>query len=166
MIIPAKNEEESLIVLDELKDYKLHKIVVIPEDDKKTYEAISDYDCEIIFQKNGFGAALIEGLKNSKTLYSCIFNADGSFDPKDLPKMYNLLSDNNNNLDYVFTSRYSGNGGSDDDTLITKIEIISSQTYAIYYIKLMLAMCYIHMLWEKHIVLYPMIKNVMTSQFV
>ena len=35
--------------------------------------------------------------------------------------MYNLLSDNNNNLDYVFTSRYSGNGGSDDDTLITKI---------------------------------------------
>ena len=123
LIIPAKNEEESLpIVLDELKDYKLHKIVVIPEDDKKTYEAISDYDCEIIFQKkNGFGAALIEGLKNSKTLYSCIFNADGSFDPKDLPKMYNLLSDNNNNLDYVFTSRYSGNGGSDDDTLITKI---------------------------------------------
>ena len=76
---------------------------------------------KLFFKKNGFGAALIEGLKNSKTLYSCIFNADGSFDPKDLPKMYNLLSDNNNNLDYVFTSRYSGNGGSDDDTLITKI---------------------------------------------
>ena len=52
--------------------------MVIPHDDLATYEAIKNYDCEIIYQKiQGFGAAIIEGLNNSRTKYSCIFNADG-----------------------------------------------------------------------------------------
>ena len=122
LIIPAKHEEESLpIVLDELKKFEVKKIVVIPHDDLATYEAIKNYDCEVIYQKiQGFGAAIIEGLNNSKTKYSCIFNADGSFDPTDLDKMINLLENKENNLDYVFNSRYTGSGGSDDDTLLTK----------------------------------------------
>ena len=41
LIIPAKNEEESLpLVLDELKKYNVNKIVIIPSDDHKTYKAI------------------------------------------------------------------------------------------------------------------------------
>ena len=122
LIIPAKDESESLpLVLNELQKYKLKKIVVMPKEDIKTYNSIKDYDCEIIFQKkNGFGAALINGIKNSKTKYSCIFNADGSFDPSYLGEMYKLL-EGDRDLSYVFNSRYAPGGGSDDDTIITKI---------------------------------------------
>lgn len=122
LIIPAKQEQESLpIVLDELEKFKVKKIVVMPRDDIATYEAIKNYDCEIIYQETqGFGAAIIEGLNNSETRYSCIFNADGSFDPNDLIKMISLLENKKNSLDYVFNSRYTGLGGSDDDTLLTK----------------------------------------------
>ena len=122
LVIPAKNESESLpLVLNELQKYKVKKIIVIPKEDIETYNSIKDYDCEIIFQKkNGFGAALIEGIKNSKTKYSCIFNADGSFNPSYLREMYKLLEDDRN-LSYVFNSRYIIGGGSDDDTIITKI---------------------------------------------
>ena len=41
------------------------------------------------FKKKGYGAALIEGIKNVKTKYFCIFNADGSFNPKELSIMLN-----------------------------------------------------------------------------
>ncbi len=123
LVIPAKDEAESLpIVLDELKNYQLNKIVVIPPDDKATFNAVKNYNCEFIFQKKtGFGAAIAEGLKNSKTKYSCIFNADGSFDPKSLKEMYDLLENENQSLDFVFNSRYTKNGGSDDDTILTRI---------------------------------------------
>ena len=123
LVIPAKDEAESLpIVLDELKKYQLNKIVVIPPDDKATFNAVKNYNCEFIFQKKiGFGAAITEGLKNSKTKYSCIFNADGSFDPMSLKEMYDLLENKNQSLDFVFNSRYTKNGGSDDDTILTRV---------------------------------------------
>ena len=43
-----------------------------------TRNAIKNYDCEIIYQsKKGYGNAIIDGLKNSKTKYSCIFMQTG-----------------------------------------------------------------------------------------
>ena len=54
-----------------------------------------------------------------ETKYFCIFNADGSFNPSELPVMLELLK--NSNLDFVFGSRYQKNSGSDDDTIITYI---------------------------------------------
>ena len=121
LIIPAKNESESLPkVIDELKLYNYKIYIVLDKIDVKTIEAIKNYDIEIIFQENkGYGDALIEGIKKCKTDLFCIFNADGSFDPKELKGMLNLL--NNNNLDFVFGSRYQANSGSEDDTIITLI---------------------------------------------
>jgi len=123
LIIPAKNEEESLpLVLEELEKYNIQKIIVIPPDDLETFNAIKNYDCKIIFQeKKGFGAALIQGLRNSRTNYSCIFNADGSFDPSSLHTMYKILEDKDKQIDFVFNSRYTTDGGSDDDTILTRI---------------------------------------------
>jgi hypothetical protein len=44
-----------------------------------------------VIQKNkGYGNALIEGINACKTKYFYIFNADGSFDENDLPKMHDL----------------------------------------------------------------------------
>ena len=52
------------------------------KNDEETFEAIKNYDCKIIFQTGmGYGNAIVEGIKHSKTTYSCIFYADGSTDP-------------------------------------------------------------------------------------
>ena len=120
LVIPAKNEAESLpTVLNELKNFDCKKIIIIPKDDLNTQNAIKNLDCKIIMQNaDGFGDALIQGIKAVETNFLCIFNADGSFDPKYLKNMFNeLLS----NYDFVFNSRYENGGGSDDDTFLTLI---------------------------------------------
>ena len=101
LVIPAKNESESLPkVLEELKEYNLKKIVVVPNNDQDTKDAIKNFDCKILDQKgNGFGSALIEGINTVDTKFFCIFNADGSFDPKYLRELKNnVLS----GQDFVF----------------------------------------------------------------
>ena len=120
LLIPAKEEGESLpIVLDELIKYKLNKLVVLNENDFETKKVVKNYNCEYHFQtRSGYGSALIEGIDKIKTDYLCIFNADGSFDPKYLEEMYNLCENGN---EFVFSSRYSNGGGSKDDTFLTYI---------------------------------------------
>ena len=120
LIIPAKNEEDSLPqVLEEIKNYECDKIVILEESDFKTINAIKNFNCKLVYQTGrGYGNALIEGLNNVKTDYTCIFNADGSFNPKYLEEMLDLCK---GDRDFVFASRYMSGGGSDDDTLLTKI---------------------------------------------
>tara|TARA_B100000795_G_scaffold263691_1_gene243188 strand:+ start:968 stop:1639 length:672 start_codon:yes stop_codon:yes gene_type:complete len=120
LLIPAKEESESLpLVLDELKKYNCKKLVVLDENDKITIDSIKNYDCEILFQKNlGYGSALVEGINKIETEYLCIFNADGSFNPIYLKTMLSECKDDN---DFVFASRYSLNGKTEDDTFLTAI---------------------------------------------
>ena len=121
LVIPAKEEKESLPqVLNELKKYKLKKIVVLEKKDIYTIKSIINHNCTVLFQrKKGYGAALIQGIKKVKTKYFCIFNADGSFQPKELRTMMNKIK--NEKLDLIFGSRYEKGAGSDDDTLITLV---------------------------------------------
>ena len=120
LIIPAKNESESLPeVLKEIKDYECKTIVILEKSDIKTIEVAKNFNCKIVYQSDkGYGNALIEGMSNVETEYLCIFNADGSFNPKYLNEM---LDTRKNNLDFVFASRYMYGGGSDDDTFLTKV---------------------------------------------
>ena len=120
LIIPAKNESASLPkVLNEVKDYECNIIVILESLDIGTINAIKNLNCKIIHQTGkGYGNALIEGMNNVETDYLCIFNADGSFDPKYLNQMLNACK---NNLDFIFASRYMNGGGSDDDTFLTAI---------------------------------------------
>ena len=69
LLIPAKIEKESLpLVLKEIENYNLKKLVVMEKDDEETFNAIKNYECDILFQKNkGYGAALIEGINNTDT---------------------------------------------------------------------------------------------------
>jgi len=121
LIIPAKNEEDSLpIFLHELKNYNCKIIIVLSENDSDTINSIIKSDnIQIVFQKkNGYGNALIEGINASNTEYSCIINADGSMNPNELNKMLTNCRDK----DLVFASRYERlGGGSEDDTIITFI---------------------------------------------
>ena len=122
LVIPAKNESESLpVVLKELDFLKLKVIVVIPTEDYSTRQSIKNFNCKIIEEKNGrgYGCALRTGIEQVDTEFFCIFNADGSFDPFYLNSMYKIL--NENNVDFIFCSRYEINGGSDDDTFLTYI---------------------------------------------
>ena len=121
LIIPAKNEKESLpIVLYELRKFNFKKNVILEASDKLTIEAIKNYDCKIIFQDSkGYGDALKKGIETVETDFFCIFNADGSFDPNELEPMIKKLEDDK--YDFVFASRYEKNCGSEDDTLVTLI---------------------------------------------
>ncbi len=121
LVIPAKNEKESLpTVLDELKKYDLKKLIVLEPSDKETINAIKEYDCQLIYQLNkGYGDAIKLGIKNVKTDYFSIFNADGSFNPSELENMLELLE--SNQADVVFASRYEKDCGTQDDTIITYI---------------------------------------------
>ena len=120
LVIPAKNEKESLpTVLNEIEKFHLRIVIVLEKEDKETLNAIRNFNCKIIYQKvNGYGAALIEGINSVETDYFCIFNADGSFNPDELENMIKKLEEGN---DFVFASRYEKECGSDDDTLITSV---------------------------------------------
>ena len=121
LIIPAKDEALSLpIFLDELHKYDCNILVIASKNDHDTLSSIKESDkVKIFFQdKEGYGNALIEGINNSKTEYSCIINADGSMDPKYLFEMIDKCKNN----DLVFATRYEKpGGGSDDDTIVTLI---------------------------------------------
>ena len=122
LLIPAKFESESLpIFLEELKEYKYKKLVVLDQTDTKTISSINKFqDIEILCQKQtGYGNALIEGINHIKTELFCIINADGSMNPNELSGMLSEIKENNQ--DIVFGSRYMKNAGSDDDDIITSI---------------------------------------------
>ena len=121
LIIPCKNEIESLgAVLNEVKDNKFvdEIIVIVDSENDNSIPIIKKYNCKLIIQsKKGYGSAIIEGFKKAKNAFGCIYNADHSFDPK---YFYELMKLSNTN-DFIFGSRYKGNGGSDDDDAITFI---------------------------------------------
>lgn len=121
LIIPAKKEKESLPqVIEELKFIDSKKLIVLEESDTETINAIKEFDCQIVHQTGkGYGNALIEGMRRTKTKYFCIFNADGSFNPNELKKMIETIE--KENKDFIFGSRYEKNAGSDDDTIVTLI---------------------------------------------
>ena len=120
LIIPAKNEKESLPhVLEDLqnKNFQIH-VILEKESDQSTINSISKYNTKIIFQKGqGYGDALIEGINSVSSEYFCIFNADGSFESKEIDIMLKKIKDKNS--DFIFGSRYEDNSGS--DTIITRV---------------------------------------------
>ena len=121
LIIPAKNEAESLpIVLRELEKFPYKIKVILEKNDIETIESIKTYNCEIIYQSGkGYGNALKEGIESVNTKYFCIFNADGSFIPDELEGMLSKIQ--LKDADFVFASRYEKNSKTDDDTIITSI---------------------------------------------
>ena len=116
LLIPAKEDADCLFyVLNELKNFDVEKILVVP-DNAILPKNFKFEKLKVIHQsKSGFGNALIEGAQEVKTEFFCVFNADGSFNPSELEGMLKLTK----YFDYVFASRYLDNAKSDDDTFIT-----------------------------------------------
>ena len=121
LIIPCKNEVESLsAVLEEIKDNEFVNEIIIVVDSEldNSIPITKKFNCKLIVQKSkGYGSAIIEGFKNAKNEFGCIYNADHSFDPKYFSDLVRISK----SYDFIFGSRYKGSGGSDDDTIITFI---------------------------------------------
>ena len=102
LIIPARKENEALPqVIDEINNLDCKKKVILASDDIDTINAIKNLKVDIIYQDHrGYGDALITGINNVDTDYFCIFNADGSFDPSEIDKMFNYLE--KENFDFIF----------------------------------------------------------------
>ena len=124
VVIPARDEEESLgILLKRFKKYKKYYKEIIVVDGNSTDNTVKiakKFKCKIIKQKKlGYGNAIIIGVKNVKTKYFIIFDADGSKDPIYLRKfIFNLKIKRS---DIIFAERYGKNAGSLDDTFLTYI---------------------------------------------
>ena len=60
LLIPAKNEEESLsFVLEELKKIKCKKLLIVTNISNKISILKNKYNCEVIVQKrSGYGSAI------------------------------------------------------------------------------------------------------------
>ena len=122
LVIPARYEADSLpITIKEIKKlYNVKIKVVLQKEDIETIKSIQELDVEILNQpKKGYGDALIYGISKVQTRFFSIFNADGSFNPREIIDMKNKLEDEK--LDLIFGSRYLKNAGSEDDTFLTFI---------------------------------------------
>ncbi|WP_440934852.1 glycosyltransferase family 2 protein [Candidatus Pelagibacter sp.] len=123
ILIPTFNEEKNLpITINSLKKAGLENLTILDAlSDDETVKVAKENNCKVLIdptRRLGFGYSLINGIKNSKSKYLCIFDADGSFDPNTISQMKNLLEAKN--LDFVFGSRYLNGNKSDDDTLLTR----------------------------------------------
>lgn len=123
LVIPAKEEADSLpIILKEIEELGLKcKVkVCLSSNDTETINSLKDFpDIEIFRQSGiGYGNALIEGINAVNTKFFCIFNADGSFNPKEIESIYQNLQ-KQDSAKFIFASRYLPDASTKDDTIVT-----------------------------------------------
>ncbi|RPG61686.1 MAG: glycosyltransferase family 2 protein [Flavobacteriaceae bacterium TMED238] len=117
LVIATYNEEECIkYVLDELQQFDLGEIIIVDGNSTDNTKAIAEkYDIKFISQsKNGWGSAVKEGIGLTTLPIVTYMDGDGSYNPKALIEMRNLIDSN----DGVFCSRYKDGAKSPDDTPI------------------------------------------------
>ena len=124
IILPAYNERENIkpvfdILTDILHEVSWEMIVVDDDSPDGTAEVVnnlahqySHVKCLHRVGKRGLSSACIDGILMSKAPYVAVMDADLQHDPAILPKMLNLLRDED--LDIIVGSRYVAGGGVDD----------------------------------------------------
>ena len=115
LVIATYNEEECIqYVLEELKQFNLGEIIIVDGNSTDNTKAIAEtYDIKFISQsKNGWGSAVKEGIGLTTLPFVTYMEGDGSYNPKALIEMRNLIDSN----DAVFCSRYKDGAKSPDDT--------------------------------------------------
>ena len=117
LIIPTYNEEGSIEkTINEVPKKFIDEIIVVDLSYDKTAEIAKRLGCKVYRQKGiGFGNAFRQGVKHSSGKVIVLMDADGSQNPKDIPK---LLERIRKGYDCVFASRYTIESHSEDDTLL------------------------------------------------
>ena len=125
VVIPTKNEEESLLILlEELNSFKdiISEIIVVDaKSTDKTIEIAKKFECETIIQQDevGYGDAIIKGIDKSSFEYTVVLDGDGSKNPIYIKKLFDDIVNKNN--DFIFAERYGPKANSLDDTFVTYI---------------------------------------------
>lgn len=118
VIIPCLNEVGSIeAVLNDVPKDRVDEVLVADGGSiDGTQELVKKLGYQIVTQKiKGFGAAIQAGFEKAQGDIVIVLNADGSQNPKDIPKLLDKLSEG---YDLVLASRYLPDGGSEDDTFL------------------------------------------------
>ena len=117
IVIPVFNEEKTIIPMlnklnSECRSIKNKNIIVVDDGSKdKTSSLLKKnsklYSKLIISDNNlGKGGAIILALEHIKTGYVLIQDADLEYDPVEIPRLWNLVREND--IDVLLTTRMSG----------------------------------------------------------
>jgi glycosyltransferase involved in cell wall biosynthesis len=114
VIIPTLNEEKGIIkTLKEVNKLKIKKEVIVVDGLSKdnTIKNAKKHGTKVIIEKRkGKGIAMHTGVKKSKGNTICFLDGDGTYPPRFIPKMLELLND----CDVVVASRLLKKEGAND----------------------------------------------------
>lgn len=118
LVIPTRNEAKSLErTIKEIPVGSVDEVIVSDGhsiDD--TLEIARSLGCKAITQEGkGFGLGIRTGLKQATGDIIIVMDADGSQDPKDIPRLVEKVKEG---YDIGWGSRYLGRGKTADDTLL------------------------------------------------
>lgn len=112
IVIPTMNEEETISdVISKakktLEDLNLpYEIIVVDNSSDKTPEIAESLGAKVIKGVKEYGKAYIEGFKIAKGDYIVMLDADGTYNPEEIPKLLEPLI--KNEADVVLGSRFKG----------------------------------------------------------
>lgn len=118
LIIPTLNEAEVLKkTLALVPRNVLHEIIVVDgHSSDNTRQIAKELGCVVYIQpRSGYGDAVRFGVAKAKGDVVIFMDADGSQDPKAMPRLLTKLDEG---YDMVLGSRYMKGAGSEDDTFI------------------------------------------------
>lgn len=113
IVLPTMNEEEAVrVILPEIKEVMdnmglSYEIIVVDKSSDRTPDIARSLGAIVVRQKGkGYGDAYLEGFKHAKGKYIVMLDPDGSYDPKDIPKLLEPLL--KNRADFVMGTRLKG----------------------------------------------------------
>jgi glycosyltransferase involved in cell wall biosynthesis len=94
IVVPAKNEEETIgEVLRGLRNMTDDLIIVDGHSSDRTVQIAKEYDVRVIQDNSrGKGDAVRVGLAHARHSITVFFDADGSHDPRDIPKLVSPIA--------------------------------------------------------------------------
>jgi len=105
IVIPTLNEEKGIVkTLNQINKLNINKEVLVVDglSNDKTIKNAKKHGAKIIIEKRkGKGIAMRTGVENAKGDIICFLDGDGTYPPKHIPKMLDLIK----NCDVVLASR-------------------------------------------------------------
>jgi len=113
VILPTMNEEAAVAkIIHQIKETldqigTSYEIIVVDKSNDKTPEIARNLGAKVIRQKRkGYGDAYLEGFKVAKGKYIVMMDADGSYDPREIPRFLEMLR--KGKIDFVIGTRLKG----------------------------------------------------------
>ncbi|MEM2085834.1 MAG: glycosyltransferase family 2 protein [Archaeoglobaceae archaeon] len=107
VILPTKNEEMAIgEIVERCRKIGVGEIIVIDNSSDRTPEIAEDLGCRVIRGVEGYGNAYLEGLKHVRGEIVVMMDADGSYDPMEIPKLIEPIL--KGEAEVVIGSRFKG----------------------------------------------------------